>query len=256
MSAASMARRKRQAPPGLAAACMLALTLLQAQAQTQPQSQAPTTNDAQLLPGMAERVAACTACHGPEGRAAPDGYYPRIAGKPESYLFNQLQNFRDGRRRYPMMNYLLVNLSDDYLRKIAHYFAQQHPPYAAPLASPASAAVLERGRLLVSQGLPQRQIPACAACHGAALTGVQPAIPGLLGLPRDYINAQFGAWKNGVRQARTPDCMATIAHKLTPEDIDAASTWLSMQPVPADASPAPRPAAPLPLACGSMEPAP
>jgi cytochrome c553 len=43
---------------------------------------------------MADRMAACTACHGKEGRATADGYYPRIAGKPEGYLLNQLQSFR------------------------------------------------------------------------------------------------------------------------------------------------------------------
>ena len=29
---------------------------------------------------------------------------------------------------------------------------------------------------------------ACASCHGSALTGVEPTVPGLLGLPRDYLN--------------------------------------------------------------------
>ena len=48
---------------------------------------------------IAERVRACTVCHGKEGRATSDGYYPRIAGKPAGYLFNQLVNFREGRRR-------------------------------------------------------------------------------------------------------------------------------------------------------------
>ena len=30
---------------------------------------------------IAQRAMACTGCHGKEGRAASDGYYPRIAGK-------------------------------------------------------------------------------------------------------------------------------------------------------------------------------
>ena len=42
---------------------------------------------------MAERTRACTACHGEQGRAGPDGYYPRLAGKPAGYLHNQLRNF-------------------------------------------------------------------------------------------------------------------------------------------------------------------
>ena len=209
--------------------------------------------DASSLPpaAMAQRVAACIACHGKEGRATADGYYPRIAGKPESYLFNQLQHFRDGRRQYPMMNYLLANLSDDYLHKMAGFFANQHPPYPPPVTSDSSAATLERGRRLVMQGIKERRIPACAACHGAALTGTLPAIPGLLGLPRDYINAQLGAWRNGMRKSASPDCMARIAHELTPEDVNAASTWLSAQSVPT-ASQAVVLSAPLPMTCGSM----
>ena len=31
---------------------------------------------------IAQRTLACTSCHGKEGRAGPDGYDPRIAGKP------------------------------------------------------------------------------------------------------------------------------------------------------------------------------
>jgi cytochrome c553 len=30
----------------------------------------------------------------------------RIAGKPAGYLYNQLLNFRDGRRNYPLMTYI------------------------------------------------------------------------------------------------------------------------------------------------------
>ncbi|MEO6917425.1 MAG: c-type cytochrome, partial [Collimonas sp.] len=54
-----------------------------------------------------QRLTACTACHGEQGRATSDGYYPRIAGKPAGYLYNQLHNFREGRRQYPMMTYLV-----------------------------------------------------------------------------------------------------------------------------------------------------
>src|SRR6188768_4281077 len=72
---------------------------------------------------MAQRTLACTSCHGKEGRAGPDGYYPRIAGKPAGYLYNQLLNFREGRRHYGLMAGLLETLSDDYLAEIARHFA-------------------------------------------------------------------------------------------------------------------------------------
>ena len=76
-----------------------------------PQVDAPDT--------MAERVKACIACHGREDKAGRDAYYPRIAGKPEGYLFNQLRNFRDGWRHYQPMASLLENLPDQYLREMA-----------------------------------------------------------------------------------------------------------------------------------------
>jgi len=208
---------------------------------------------AQQLPDtIAQRVAACTACHGKEGRASSDGYYPRIAGKPEGYLHNQLTNFRDGNRQYPLMTYLLDHLSDAYLHEIAAYFSAQHPPYPAPQPVEATPAVLERGRALVMNGDSSKKVPACIACHGQALTGVAPAVPGLIGLPRDYINSQFGAWRNGVRRARAPDCMAQITQRLSLEDINAASSWLAAQTVPEGARPAAATTVKLPLPCGSV----
>lgn len=203
---------------------------------------------------LAQRAAACTACHGKEGRAASDGFYPRIAGKPAGYLLNQLVNFREGRRQYPLMIYMVNHLSDAYLREMAEYFSDLHPPYPAPQPSTVSPAVLERGRALVLSGDASKKVPACVACHGKALTGVAPSIPGLLGLPRDYLNAQFGAWKNGSRHAAAPDCMAQIISRLTVEDISAASAWLAAQPVPAQPIPAPSATEKLPILCGSVLP--
>jgi cytochrome c553 len=202
---------------------------------------------------IAQRVLACTGCHGKEGRAGPDGYYPRIAGKPEGYLFNQLRNFRDERRHYELMNGLLALLDDDYLHQIAAYFSGLELPYPPPLAAIEPAALRERGEALVRNGDPARSLPACSDCHGAAMTGRAPFIPGLLGLPRDYLNAQLGAWRNGQRRAMAPDCMAEVARSLAPEEIGAVSAWLAAQPVPPHAAAAAsEPNARLPLPCGGV----
>jgi cytochrome c553 len=213
------------------------------------------TNAAPPAPDtMAQRVQACTACHGKEGRAAADGYYPRIAGKPAGYLFNQLTGFRDGRRHYALMANLLEPLAgpegDAYLREIALHFAATQLPYPAPQAPTASQAMLERGRTLALQGDAARGVPACAACHGQALTGVLPATPGLLGLPRDYLNAQLGGWRTGNRRALAPDCMAEVARALAPDDISAVSQWLAAQAVPVSAGAAEALPTPPPKKCG------
>lgn len=201
---------------------------------------------------MQARVAACTACHGEQGKAGGDGYYPRLAGKPADYLYHQLLNFRDGLRQYRPMTHLLSGLPDDYLREMAAYFADQQVPYLSATRPSVSADTLERGRVLAMQGDAERGLPACVACHGSALNGLAPAIPGLLGLPRDYIAAQVGGWKNGLRRAVEPDCMADIAQKLTPADIGALSQWLSSSPVTEPYEPDPAGSVTLPAECGSQ----
>ena len=186
---------------------------------------------------IAQRTLACTACHGKDGRAGPDGYYPRIAGKPVGYLYAQLLNFRDGRRHYGLMAGLLETLSDDYLFEIARYFSALDLPYPPPPPTDAPPEMLQRGRSLVLQGDPDRHLPACVACHGKALTGVRPDIPGLLGLPRDYLNAQLGAWRTGQRRAFAPDCMAEVARRLSPQELAAVTAWLAAQALPRDPHP-------------------
>lgn len=200
---------------------------------------------------MAQRVLACTGCHGPEGRAAPDGYYPRIAGKPAGYLYNQLINFREGRRHYLPMVRLVDPLSPAYLREIAEHFASLDLPY--PPAQPTAALpdVLARGEALARRGDPARKLPACVQCHGEALTGVAPSVPGLLGLPRDYLNGQLGAWRTGARRAHAPDCMAQVARTLDADEIGAVSSWLAAQPLPAQGKPASALPAPMRLPCGT-----
>jgi cytochrome c553 len=187
---------------------------------------------------MAQRVLACSACHGKEGRAGPDGFYPRIAGKPAGYLYNQLLNFRDGRRHYGLMAQLLDPLSDAYLLEIARHFASLDLPYPPPAAPSAPAPVLERGEQLALHGDATVQVPGCVQCHGAKLTGILPNTPGLLGLPHDYLLAQLGAWRTGQRRAHAPDCMAQVAQRLTPEDLAAVTSWLASHPLPADTHPA------------------
>jgi cytochrome c553 len=224
------------------AAIAVALVSSVAAAQTPPRT-VPDT--------IARRMEACTPCHGPEGRASPVGYLPRIAGKPAGYLFNQLKNFRDGRRYNGAMSYLVENLSDAYLREIAQYFASLEVPYTALPRTSERDSLLRRGEAIATRGEPGRQLPACTQCHGYSLTGALPAIPGLVGLPADYVTAQLGAWRNGTRRAAPPDCMAEVARRLGADDVRAVGSWLSTRPPPSNTKPAASPDLPLPLDCGS-----
>src|SRR5580700_9491026 len=81
---------------------------------------------------MEARLRACAACHGDLGQGTDNDYFPRLAGKPAGYLTNQLVAFRDGRRRYSPMNYLLEYLPDSFLSEIADYLAELRPPPPPP----------------------------------------------------------------------------------------------------------------------------
>ncbi len=189
------------------------------------------------LDSIEQRVKPCTSCHGNEGRATREGYFPRIAGKPAGYLFNQLVNFRDGRRHFAMMSYMAQLQTDDYLREIATYFGGLRVPYPPPHPTAVSSTVRDRGRQLVMEGDPALSLPACNSCHGKRLLGVAPVVPGLLGVSQDYLTAQLGAWRMAVRAAAAPDCMKVIVQRMRPEDLNAATAWLASQAVPDDAEP-------------------
>ncbi len=199
-----------------------------------------------------QRAKACTGCHGPQGRSTPDGYVPRLAGKPAGYLREQLVAFRDGRRTNDAMAWLLANLDDSMLAQLADHFARLDVPYPPAQAAPLSPADARRAEQLVRDGDPAHDLPACRTCHGDALTGIAPRVPGLLGLPPDYLVAQLGAWRTGLRHGREPDCMATVARRLPQADVAVVVRWLATRPVPARSQPSEVAPTRWPLDCGDI----
>ena len=228
------------------------LALAASQAAGQAHADPATVPSYRELDSMEARVQGCVTCHGQQGQGTSNDYFPRIAGKPAGYLFNQLRAFRDGSRRYAPMNYLVAYMTDDYLREMAEYFAALRPAFAPPQAATIAPDFLERGRTLVQNGDSARQVPPCIACHGPNLTGMVPGIPGLAGLRPNYIAAQLTRWRAGERRAAAPDCMQRIASRLTDPDIQAAAAWLGSLPAPKDLSPDARNVVRMPIACGSQ----
>jgi cytochrome c553 len=214
-------------------------------------AQVPPSGSLDKAPdSIEERVRACVPCHGERGQGVNKVHFPPLAGKPAGYLFHQLVAFRDGRRKYTPMNYLLAYLPDPYLRKMAEYYSGQRPavlPPARPIVSPE---VLKRGEDLAKKG---GRVPPCIACHGPDLTGREPGIPSLAGLPAEYISAQLGAWRYGTRTAVAPDCMQMVASTLDDAEVTAVAAWIGSLPVPASSAPLKASQARLPLTCGSQQ---
>ncbi|RUL80101.1 c-type cytochrome [Dyella choica] len=203
---------------------------------------------------LQQRIAACTSCHGVHGEGSSGGgFFPRLAGKPSGYLALQMQNFQRGLREYAPMEYTVRLLTPEYMHEIAEYFAGQQVPYERKPVPTLTPSTLQRGEQLVMSGDPARQIPPCQACHGKQLTGTEPSVPGLVGLPYDYLSSQLGSWRTGTRASAAPDCMAQIANRLAPADITAVSAWLASRDVPADAHPQSAGSITPPLRCGVLQ---
>lgn len=203
---------------------------------------------------MTNRLAACAACHGERGHSDSEEYFPSLAGKPAGYIYQQLLNFRDGRRHNDVMQPMLSNLPASYLQEIAHYYADQRFEAAVDVKAQTQLPAIKHGQRaeeLIKHGDPARNLPACGACHGADLAGAQPTIPGLLGLPQAYLQSQLGAWRVGSRNAVSPDCMQTVAKTLTADETSAVAAWLAQQPIPLNYEPADTLPDNLPLPCGA-----
>jgi mono/diheme cytochrome c family protein len=138
---------------------------------------------------------------------------------------------------------------------MAEHFAALDLPYPRPEPAALNDEQSRRARELIEKGDAARGVPACVECHGANLAGVEPAIPSILGLPRQYMNAQFGGWRSGKLRSVAPDCMAEVARRLAPDDVPVLTAWLASQPVPPKMKAASG-ARKLPLECGVEKPRP
>lgn len=74
---------------------------------------------------LSKNVAACTACHGPNGAGVP-AQYPRVAGQFPEYVTAQLKAFRSGERTNDpnrTMRVVAEKLSDREIAAVAEYIS-------------------------------------------------------------------------------------------------------------------------------------
>lgn len=165
-------------------------------------------------------AAVCVSCHGSDGQGAPN-MAPMIAGLHPNYIAEQLDHFSSGKRQDPMMKSMADGLTDPAARaQVIEYFATRpSQSLAHPEKRGAEAAIYSQPRKLVYQGDWDRNIPACATCHGASGTGVA-QFPRLAGQHADYLKKQLSAWKQGIRSGDHDAMMANIARQLTDDEIN------------------------------------
>ncbi|MDR3469915.1 MAG: c-type cytochrome [Xanthobacteraceae bacterium] len=169
----------------------------------------------------------CLTCHGTAGQGYR-AYYtmPRLAGQQPKYIENQLRAFVERRRTNPIMANVAHGLSPSMFGALAEHFHALTPP---PLGG-APRGQLGLGKHIFDEGLPESNVPACAACHGADAHG-QDEIPRLAGQLHDYLTSKLANWtrERGQDRAR-PDISAIMVpttHNLTHEQIAAVAAYVS-----------------------------
>jgi cytochrome c553 len=179
--------------------------------------------------GVGGKVEYCTDCHGPSGQ----GYHgfltmPRLAGQTPEYIENQLRNFADrSRERNLFINMARVHgLSPDMRVALAAHFRELDP---RPIGG-GPRNLLGTGKRIYDEGIPEANIPACAACHGPDAKG-QDAIPRLAGQLYAYTVKELTNWSRERGQGPVKDdasaVMTPIAHALSSAQVSAIAAYLS-----------------------------
>ncbi len=168
----------------------------------------------------------CARCHGYDGKGRGSALIPRLDLQREAYLLASLRAYADATRSSGMMQLQASGLSDLEILTLAKFYAQQPAGTPDPGSSFLSADLVERGRRIALHGVPERNVPACASCHGPGRTKHNPVFPNLAGQRHEYVRRQLGLWHDEKRGG-TPyaHLMEAAARNLTPEDMDSVAAY-------------------------------
>jgi cytochrome c553 len=167
------------------------------------------------------KATACIACHGANGNSA-NPEWPVLAGQHAQYIHKQLQAFKSGARKNPLMTPMAMSLSEDDMADLGAYFSTQKPA-----GKETDAGKLQAGQRVYRSGDPKTGQPACASCHGPTGAGNPPAAyPALRGQYATYVAAQLRAYRAGQRQTDPNQVMRNVAGTMSDEQIDAVASYV------------------------------
>ena len=164
----------------------------------------------------------CSACHGATGNStSPE--YPKLAGQQPEYLVTQVGNIkhhiRTDRLSQEIMAGMTRDLTDEQLSEIAVYF--YHQPLVKGVSSTAATEV---GENIYRNGIPEKTVLACIACHGPTAEGIGP-FPRLAGQHKAYLVKQLTVFRDTHGRPDTP--MTEVSRQLSDAEIQALTDYLS-----------------------------
>lgn len=168
----------------------------------------------------ARGLPACVSCHGAAGNSTIAAN-PKLAGQPEAYLYKQLVNFASPSRSNPVMSTYAKMLTEDDKKNLSAYLSTQAPkPGAAKNKD-----TIELGKKIYRGGIAEKNVPACASCHGPAGAGIPALYPRLGGQHQDYTVAQLTTFRTDARKNSAE--MSTIAKRLSDDEMKAVADYVA-----------------------------
>jgi cytochrome c553 len=153
-----------------------------------------------------KKAEACIACHGPNGNSSVP-QFPILAGQTARYVYLQLKDFKEGRRKEPAMEPIVKELTREDMFDLAAFFSAQRQRPPEFKVDEARAA---RGKAKADEVL-------CAMCHLGGFRG-QNEIPRVAGQHFEYIVKQLRDFKT-YRRTNDAGNMASVSKTLSDEDI-------------------------------------
>jgi cytochrome c553 len=173
-----------------------------------------------LVKGEASFTAVCASCHGADGNSGVPAN-PKLAQQHPEYLVKQLQEFKSGKRKSPIMQGIASALSDDDMKNIAYWATSKK----AKTGFAKDKELVALGERIYRGGVQDRQIAACAGCHSPTGAGIPSQYPRLSGQHADYTATQLTAFRDGGRKNSVP--MTQVAAKLNDREIRALADYIA-----------------------------
>ena len=184
---------------------------------------------APAAPAGAQEIAAgvCAGCHNPDGNSVIP-MNPILAGQQAEYITKQLMDFKatetePAKRNSPVMSSMVAALSQDDMKKLGEYYAQQK---TVPSQVAADEKLLETGKILYHGGNIEHGVPACASCHGPNGSGIPPRYPSVAGQHAEYTLTQLNLFNTGDR-SNDSNVMQKVVSRMSAQEKRAVSAYIS-----------------------------
>lgn len=182
-----------------------------------------------IILGKTKAKQLCASCHNQNG-ISKMSIYPNLAKQHSGYLEKQLLDYKKGQEgRYNPIMYALTNqLSTEDIKSLSMYYSTQSANRNQTIRAEGDEEKIEQGKELYEYGSSERKITACSACHGQSGEGIATArIPKLNNQNGDYIKSQLYSFREGKRNNDMNKMMRIISKKLSDEDVENLSKYLS-----------------------------